>query len=184
MSARARRSLGSVLAVAAIVIVGGVVKADAPTGQYFAFERDTSCISDTFTKLTWMRKPLPGTSSAPATYTWHAAAQACANLDLAVPTPWRLPSLNELETLVDDQPHPEGGNYIAIDVNAFPGTPGSSFWTSSIAQESPTRGWTVEFGLGTTNPEAIVNPYYVRCVNDWTPGSANEPPYCQAPLSP
>lgn len=58
-----RRALRSALALTAILVVGGVVRADAPPDQYATFGFSDKCISDNFTKLTWIRTPLVNTTS-------------------------------------------------------------------------------------------------------------------------
>ena len=151
-----RRSLRCSLAAAAVLIAGSVVRADAPPGQYETFNRSDTCIKDAFTKLTWQRAPLASTQ------TFAGAATQCA----ALGTDWRVPSVNELETLVDENPHEELENGVltpkAIDANAFPGTPvGSNYWTSSVAGGN---AWTVDFHDGSTSTMAQSTPLEVRCV--------------------
>jgi Protein of unknown function (DUF1566) len=169
MSARVRRRVCSALALTATAIVGGIVHANAPPGQYYPFDRTATCISDQQTKLTWIRNPI--TSIPSGTLTFSDAATTCGKLGAT----WRVPSVNELETLVDEVPHYEleGGQLLAkaIDANAFPGTPvGSAYWTSSVVPGGG-NAWVVNFQDGTTaKAPQTTSPLPVRCVSVWGGG--------------
>jgi hypothetical protein len=169
VSRQVRRQLRSALALAATAIVGGVVHANAPPGQYSPFDRSARCISDQFTKLTWARTPGQGS--------FDEAAGYCASLGAdSGATTWRLPTVNELETLVDENPHfeLEAGQLvqIAIDANAFPATPATTtYWTSSPF--GGTSVWGVYFEDGTTTPVPKSEPSHpFRCVTQWTTAPA------------
>jgi len=93
-----------------------------------------------------------------------AEAQAyCSTLALAGGG-FRVPSLNELQTIVDDvRTDP------AIDPVAFPDTPGTTpFWTSSLLADLTSRAHSVMFGYGMYSGSASNNPIdylnLVRCV--------------------
>jgi Protein of unknown function (DUF1566) len=108
-----------------------------------------SDVSDVATGLTWQK------NAAPMTYTWADAKSFCAGLGGS----WRLPSMTELQTLVDDRQSPS-----TIDPQAFPNTPAEVFWTSS-----PVAGqiyaWGIDFSTGsTTNPD-LTATNGVRCVH-------------------
>lgn len=177
MSARVRRTLRSALALLATAIVGGVVHANAPPGQYAPFERGDRCISDRSTKLTWIRAPILATAS------FADAANRCAQLgvDAGAASPWRVPSVNELETLVDEVPHYEieGGQLLAkaIDANAFPGTlSGPTYRTSSVVPGG-VNAWVVNFQDGSTTKAPLSEAGHpVRCVTEWK--SATVPAIC------
>jgi hypothetical protein len=73
---------------------------------------------------------------------------------------WRLPSITELQTLVDES---RGGP--AWDTAVFPGGTAatlSSSWTSSVAGSS--LGWTVDFIDGRSHRIGRISPLFVRCV--------------------
>ena len=178
---KARRRSGSIrraarfaLALVATLVVGGVVRADAPTGQYLTFGRSDVCISDFFTKLTWIRTPPV------ATYSFSEAAMLCANKGAG----WRVPSVNELETLVDEKPHyePQNGGLVlaAIDANAFYLTPVTNpYWTSSVVPGSQGTAWAVNFQDGSTLTPPQTQPEQVRCVivtSSTTPAACVPPP--------
>jgi hypothetical protein len=174
MSARLRRTVTFALAVGATVIVAGVLQADAPPGQYMTFGKDATCIADNFTHLTWMRQPVMK-GSLPDAQSFSQAASSCAQLNSDVgASGWRLPSVNELQTLVDDKPRPQSDGTNApqkraIDANAFPATPVTVYyWTSSAAGSN---AWFVDFGSGTAGPIPVNGTsLYVRCVTaTWPP---------------
>jgi hypothetical protein len=82
----------------------------------------------------------------------------------------RLPSLKELLTIVDEEPHREYDDdrleevTKMIDGAAFPNTPSGAFWTSSTAGVD--RAWTVSFLDGVTYTAELGSIAYVRCVDD------------------
>lgn len=144
-------------------ILGGVATlhslaghADAPAGRY-SVSADT--VYDNVTKLTWQR--VPG-----APMTWKNALACCQSLSLSGGG-WRLPTVPELQTLVEmDKLSP------AIDTTAFPST-ADWFWTSTpyaFGPPSPSDGsgsgdaWSVSFNDGGSFHFVVSKPFYVRCV--------------------
>jgi hypothetical protein len=109
-------------------------------------------VVDLATGLTWQQRVEP-TGRA-----WTDARAACASLTLAGGG-WRLPSMKELQSLVDDS---RAGP--AIDPQAFPDTPPDPFWTASRVVASPTSAWRVSFQHGYTYDSSDFNEYLVRCV--------------------
>jgi hypothetical protein len=84
-----------------------------------------------------------------------AAKTYCSNLGGT----WRLPSLTELQTIVDDtKSNP------AIDPTAFPNTPPTWFWTSSPLAADSSAVWCVAFNLGYTDVNVFNVTDQVRCV--------------------
>ncbi|MBK7859714.1 MAG: DUF1566 domain-containing protein [Archangiaceae bacterium] len=82
------------------------------------------------------------------------AAAACA----ALGTPWRLPSLPELITLVS-----YGRAVPAIDP-AFPDTGFSNYWAATPVANANTLHWTVRFGTGEVMPMLSTGAAVARCV--------------------
>lgn len=121
--------------------------ADAPQGQY-TITADT--VRDTKSQLTWERNS--------GLYTYAEAEAHCKNLNLENAT-WRVPTMKELLTIVDDtRTNP------SIDINAFPNTPSTQFWTSSERVNQPGEYWHVDFydgGTSSFDPTQTIN---LRCV--------------------
>jgi hypothetical protein len=123
--------------------------ADAHPGRYVV---RPGTVYDTKTKLTWQKVP------GPTSYTWADANTYCGQLDLDA-MKWRLPSVKELETLVDSS-----RTSPAIDLAAFPNTPSQFFWTASLVTHFPSNGWTVDFNRGSENFFPLTSTQLVRCV--------------------
>ncbi len=124
-------------------------RADAPVGRYTIAN---GIVTDTKTLLTWQQ-----TISA-SSYTWSNAQSYCTGLNLNG-TGWRVPSMNELQTIVD-----ETKTNPPIDPTAFPSTPVASFWTSSPLAGSGSFAWLVNFNNGDTVYSGVANAFRIRCV--------------------
>jgi hypothetical protein len=109
-------------------------------------------VYDIKTKLTW-QQALPST-----TYSWAGAKTYCAGLSLSG-AGWRLPTVKELQTVVD-----ESQSSPSIDLNAFPSTPSDWFWSSSPLAGSSSTAWLVHFYDGNTTYDDAALTMYVRCV--------------------
>ena len=108
-------------------------------------------VIDQLTSLTWQRD----VSSSTAT---QAQAQMyCASLTLAGGG-WRLPTVIELVSIVDDTKDP------ALDSTAFPNTPMNFFWSSSPSVAAGGGAWTVFAVTGSTNAYDVTELGAVRCV--------------------
>jgi hypothetical protein len=148
MNAHLARFL-AVVALATVAFATRSADANAPAGRYTT---SGGTVYDTKTKLTWQQAVAPGT------YTWAGAKTYCAGLNL-VGTGWRLPTIKELQTIVDDsQANP------AIDQTAFPSTPADWFWSSSPLAGSSSVAWGVYFNSGDTDYGDVSYTNYVRCV--------------------
>jgi hypothetical protein len=107
-------------------------------------------VRDLASGLTWQRTLDPSQM-----FTWEAAGPHCA----ARGPGWRVPSLTELQTIIDD-----AREYPAIDGTTFPGTPRVVFWTSTPHAESAGASWYVDFFYGATDADVRSRSYQVRCV--------------------
>jgi hypothetical protein len=127
------------------------------------FKMDTGTVTDASTGLVWQQ----GSATAK---TWSAAKASCD----AAGAGFRLPSLKELQTLVDyEKVYPGPG--ATIDPTAFPATPVGAYWTSSPFSGSDSAFWMVRFDYGDTASSAVVSvpaqplsaldTKYVRCVH-------------------
>ena len=127
----------------------GTLGPEAGAGHYQAGD---GTVYDTRTKLTWQLD----VSMTPVD--WATAKDYCGGLDLGG-MGWRLPSVSELQTLID-----ETTTDPAIDLTAFPGTPSDYFWTSSILPRFESFVWTVYFGYGLSTFFDVNQTHFVRCV--------------------
>jgi len=140
----------SIVSVAVAMFTVGHGRADAPVGRYTIIN---GTVLDNKTGLLWQR------NIDAMTYTWGAAQTYCTNLNLDG-LGWRVPSLKELQTIVD-----ESKTNPAIDTNALPTPKTSGFWTSSPVAANSAGAWSVFFGVGGyTDQGAVTNLTLVRCV--------------------
>jgi hypothetical protein len=122
-----------------------------PTPRY---AYDAEVVLDHATGLAWQRGHLGPLG-------WLDALASCESLSLAGHQDWRLPTLKETQTLVDDrrlQP--------SIDVVAFPGTPSEWFWSSTPIQYPPDEGWATSYTDGYASIHAFTELHLFRCVRD------------------
>lgn len=143
------RTFGLLIGIVILVIGVARVAADAPAGHYMI---GGGTVYDTKSKLTWQQSPSMTTS------TWDGAKTYCQNLALNG-TGWRVPSANELMSIVD-----ETRDDPAIDPVAFPGTMSTWYWTSSSNKGKTPEVWTVDFSTGYTNSTDPTYGNLVRCV--------------------
>jgi hypothetical protein len=114
---------------------------------------DAATAHDTQTGLTWQRATNPAA-------TWLDALGSCDALTLGGSADWRLPTVKELLSIVEDTAiNP------SIDVGAFPGTPAEWYWASTPSLAPPTYAWTVSFTDGFDTPAAVTQRYLFRCVH-------------------
>ncbi|MCP4698054.1 MAG: DUF1566 domain-containing protein, partial [Gammaproteobacteria bacterium] len=118
---------------------------------------DTVTVTDTDTKLIWQRAQSGGTLN------WNDADAYCANLNLAGLGDWRLPSIKELQSLIDySQINP------AADATLFPDTNDDGYWSGSEYANTPGLIWNAHLGDGYTGWGGDLNNsyYYTRCIHD------------------
>ena len=132
-------------------------------------EHGNGTVTDSRLHLMWMQcaqgqsgSDCEGTA---LTYTWDAAMLIAPNLNLRRNDPqglgyadWRLPSVEELQSLVVKNERP------TICSEAFPNAPASMFWTSTLVEEGGNEAWNVYFGTGSMGTNDRENCYAVRLV--------------------
>jgi hypothetical protein len=126
-------------------------RAAPPAGHYV--NQGDGTVLDTKTGLVWQR------NLSASTYTWEEAKTYCEDLPLAGGG-WRLPSVFELSSLVDEQ----RTTAPTIDVTAFPDTPSAGFWSASPYALSSGLAWFVSFGFGGASGGVVSNSNRARCV--------------------
>lgn len=91
---------------------------------------------------------------------WEKAKQFCSKLRLAGKQDWRLPSKQELMTLVERNMFNP-----SIDRKFFPQAQADNYWSSSLGTVSVgSAAWMINFGYGEARYLNKYNESLVRCV--------------------
>ena len=117
------------------------------------FDIEDETVSDAGTELMWQRGVFDDVMS------WLDSLTACEALELAGHEDWRLPSLKELQTIVDERRVDP-----SIDFVAFPNTPIEGFWASTPVRIDPATAWSTSFTDGYSIIYATDELHQVRCV--------------------
>jgi hypothetical protein len=124
--------------------------AGEPVAEVMRYTAAGGTVYDAKSKLTWQQ------TVSSSTYPWLDAKTYCAGVSLGGGG-WRLPTVEELKTIVDkSRANP------AIDSTAFPSTPADRFWSSSPF--SPSHAWAVYFDSGQAYSFDVSMAGNVRCV--------------------
>jgi len=142
------------------------VSSGQPAVINFFTDNGNGTVTDGKTNLVWQKcsagqnndATCSGTASTP---NWQTALTTCKNLSLASKT-WRLPSTNELLSLVDKSKMSP-----SIDIAVFPTTAAEYYWSSSTSVFNTAWAWLVSFNGGDSagDDKSYINSYYVRCVS-------------------
>ncbi|MBN2530346.1 MAG: DUF1566 domain-containing protein [Deltaproteobacteria bacterium] len=93
------------------------------------------------------------------TRTWEAALAYCTSLFWGGYDNWRLPSSIELSSIANHK------NMLpSTNIDAFPGTESSIYWSSSSYVSNVDNAWLVDFGSGYVYYDVKGSNYYARCV--------------------
>ncbi len=123
-------------------------------------------VTDTYTGLMWKQcqEGLSGTSCATGAatqHTWKAALELASTTSFATYDDWRLPNINELDSLVaKDRYDP------AINITLFPNTSSSEFWSSSPHAGYPDDTGILSFSDGSYSYDHRYYDKNVRLVRD------------------
>jgi hypothetical protein len=152
------------------------------SGRYRALGPNGAIIEDLTTGLHWMRCSLGQQWNGVACVgiatklTWKKALRQGRGLSFTGQTDWRVPTKDELRTLVycsSGRPNTWNntgdrceGDYErpTIDQAAFPGTPDFWFWSSSPPAFFSVSAWSVNFGGGYVSDRYKDGMRYVRLV--------------------
>lgn len=126
------------------------VPASTPDSQLI--DNNNGTVTDSATGLMW-KKCLEGLSGdnceigTPGEFTWQEALQQPGSVNttggFAGHTDWRLPNINELVSLVEEQCYNP-----AINLSRFPNTPNFYVWSGSPCAGGNTWAWLVDFEDG------------------------------------
>ncbi|MDX1956958.1 MAG: DUF1566 domain-containing protein [Leptospiraceae bacterium] len=122
-------------------------------------------VKDKATGLIWQKCSFgqnnDGTCSGTAsTMQWTLALNPCSGLTLAGKT-WRLPSIKELQSLVDKN----RSTSPSIDTTIFPNTVANVYWSSTPDAASCGCAWVVSFSDSIAYYSNMFNNNFVRCVS-------------------
>lgn len=132
--------------------------AEPPTGYVTGTGSASGTVTDTVTGLVWQHPP------AASSFTWDGAKSYCAGLNLGGPAAgaWRLPTVIELFSLVDDTRYSP-----SISPTAFPNTPTGVYRSSLPSVAYAGHAWVVDFVSGNVDGSNYSTnaTYLVRCVH-------------------
>jgi len=129
---------------------------DLQMGVTPSYSRANEVVTDNITGLQWQ----DNTEARTVTKTWDEAKNYCNALSLDGGG-WRLPSMQELQSIVVD------GSYDpSIDTTAFVNyyTTSYRYWSSTTHAVSTGYAWIVYFGHGSTDSYYKTRTSHVRCV--------------------
>ena len=117
-------------------------------------------VTDIDTGLMWQK------DTAPDTYIWQQALSYCENLSFAGHNDWRLPNVNELQSLVD-----YNRCFPSTNTDYFPNTAAYEYWSSTTIASNLYYAWVVNFGFGHVDYGYKSHDGYVRAVRGGQCGS-------------
>jgi len=127
-------------------------------GSTFAGEQQAidGVVMDSMTLLSWQADMLPDTAR-----TWSEALAYCEGLTFAGKQDWRLPSIKELATIVD-----ESAAKAPVVAALFGASTASHYWSSTPAPSfgGPALAFTLETSLGISPSLQMVDTARARCV--------------------
>jgi hypothetical protein len=110
-------------------------------------------ITDTLTGLMWQKDDFQ------SPMTWEEAMTQFNDLLLAEHTDWRMPTREELRSIVDYSKITP-----SIYINEFPNTVLGNYWTSTANPFQENHIWCIHFYNGNDNYQSKTNQYYSRAV--------------------
>jgi len=122
--------------------------------KFRRWKRSGSVVKDTKLDLMWQDNHEAKTTEK----TWKNAKRYCRNLSLAGYSDWRLPSYNELLTIVDYD------RYKSAIMPSFKNATSKGYWSSSENVSDAKYAWRVYFDVGYAYNFSESNEYFVRCV--------------------
>jgi hypothetical protein len=138
--------------MALVAAIGVSLGCNAIIGLEAPEDEKEDTVDDEDTGLTWQL------AVDAMSYNHSEATTYCDNLGLAGGG-WCLPSIEELQTIVD-----ESRFNPAIDTTAFPNTPAVGFWSLSLYEDDPSNAWSVDFYDGYVGFDDVGDTLRVRCV--------------------
>lgn len=145
----------SLLAALGLSLVAAISQAASGIGPYYATpswdqtlppstrfvvltNMDSEAVLDRETGLVWEKVPMTST-----VFNWATASRHCLTLNLGGRKGWRLPTIQELASLVD----PSQSNPALPSGHPFT-VQSSGYWSASTYVDDTTDAWSAEFGNG------------------------------------
>ncbi len=149
-----KRTMALALAVAACGALGMLAlsaRAAAPAGHFTDLGDGT--VRDNLTGLVWQQGFSPSSQSQADSVLY------CSTLTDLAGGGWRLPTVAELQTIVD-----ESVSSPAVDTVYFPSTPSETFWSSSVVTDVPFNARPVVLTTGAAYNSPVSYGFRARCV--------------------
>lgn len=109
-------------------------------------------VTDNITGLMWQKDGFTQRD-------WEGALSYCENLSLVGYNDWRLPDVNELQSIVDYTAYNP-----SIDQAYSPNTVPSNYWSSTPCTSRNHKAWNVNFGSGSVSYYGKTDIFYARAV--------------------
>lgn len=128
---------------------------------------DNQAVLDKETGLVWQRTP-------EASFSWYMARNICATTTTGNRRGWRLPSVHELNSLIDPLSMTNPTGPVLPSGHPFVNVVPAYYWSSTMSAEVPNAAWIVDFGFGSVGFTTGLNDGFpVWCVR----GSSTEHQY-------
>ena len=125
-----------------------------PAAERFKLVMGGAAVLDKETGLVWEWSP------STTTRTWASAIFYCYPKNVGNRKGWRLPTVEELASLVD----PTQSNPALPSGHPFSNVQSSYYWSATTFASSTTSAWTLSFGSGNLNGAVKTTAHYVWCV--------------------
>ena len=138
------------IGIAAVVLLGTLMHAaesDAESGDIVVDKRNAIYWQDNM-------------HSKKSSEDWDDAVLYCGKLELHGLKQWRLPTFDELFSIVDYR------RYEPAILPVFSNTNEGTYWTSTDFAPTTSRAWTIDFRSGKTYYSLKTTNHAVRCVKD------------------
>lgn len=161
------------------VLIGLAVLLSGSSSANAGFvDNGNGTISDTGTELMWQKDTARDGDGNYDSMTWEEALSYCEENTLAGFDDWRLPTIKELNSIVDYEKYPPG-----INTTYFPNTTSGAYWSSTTNGHQSNYAFTIPLIGGSIYYNDKLNPIsriYVRAVR-W--GSTTVPAVATAALA-
>ena len=141
------------LKIAVISLIATNLFSGAVQNNSHIRDNTNNIILDSRTGLIW-------SDTAPQTKTWINAIDYCENLTIGSFTNWRLPNINELESITDRRA------YSPATSTSFQNIQSNKYFSSTTYVGEPTKAWIKDFYYGASSFELKTDSLNVICVVD------------------